>query len=195
DAVGRVCEELAVGRRALAECRRSPDEAAEHIAAAVIARGYAIGDQEGGGTSVLGNDANCAPVRFGGAVVRFFGELADADKYRLEEVVVVNRWRFRPAFGVALPVCARLPEEGHRPAVEAGAGVDVLLGQGRAAAVFRLVQCHEDEVPDFDEAVAGARAVGEGVLAVRVTIRPQTTLVGAEIVVDLGIGAAGADRA
>ena len=81
----------------------------------------------------------------------------------------------------------RLVERGgvlqhHRPALQPRAGVDVLLGQGRAGAVGVLQELHEDEVPDLQVAVlvgggAGVRAVGP------------------EVVVDLGAGAAGAVEA
>jgi hypothetical protein len=68
-------------------------------------------------------------------------------------------------------------------ALEAGTGVDVLLGQRREDPAVLPVELGEDEVPDLDVAVAAAGDVAVG--------RPAAVL-RAEVVVDLAAGPAGA---
>ena len=46
-------------------------------------------------------------------------------------------------------------QQGQDP-LEAGAGVDVLVGQLGQAAIGRPVQLHEHQVPQFDEALLSA---------------------------------------
>ena len=45
---------------ALAEAGGAADQAAQDVAAALVAGRDAVGDQEGGGARVLGDDAHCS---------------------------------------------------------------------------------------------------------------------------------------
>ena len=90
--------------------------------------------------------------------------------------VVVHAWSVRPSRERAGPVEERrhqvgLPhrvdplEQGEDP-LKSGAGIDRGLRKGRPAAVLRLVELHEDEVPELHVAVAGR--IGE-----RATFGPE----------------------
>src|SRR5438132_5747304 len=67
--------------------------------------------------------------------------------------------------------------------LETHAGVDAFLGERRTHARFVPVPCDEDEVPDFEKAIA--------ILAVRPTIRPSAAVLLAPVVVNLGVRSAG----
>jgi len=71
-------------------------------------------------------------------------------------------------------------------ALQAKPGVDVLARQRCHAPVGVLLELHEDEVPELEEAVAGAAGR---------TVRLAAAALGAAVVVDLRAGAAGARRA
>ena len=110
---------------------RAAHNAAEHIAAAFVAREYAIGDEEGARAQVIGDYAVAHCVS--GRIV--FGEFLRGMDQCLEEVDVVI-------------VVLALEDGGD--AFEAHTGVDA----GFAGVLVLLLVLHEDEVPDFDEAVA-----------------------------------------
>ena len=75
----------------------------------------------------------------------------------------------------------------HRAALEAHAGVDVLLRERRQRAVGGEVELHEDEVPELDVAVAP--------LAVGPAVALAAAVLGAAVVVELGARAARAGLA
>ena len=91
---------------------------------------------------------------------------ADEGEQRSEEVGLVDRRRVL---------------QHHRPALESGPGIDVLLGQGRLAAVLEALELHEDQVPDLEPAILVVRGALVGCGGV-----------GVHVVMQLGAGAAGA---
>ena len=74
------------------------------------------------------------------------------------------------------------PLDEHRPALEAKARVDVLLGQRCQRPVRAEVELHEHEVPELDVAVAA--------LAVRAAVRLAAAVLRTAVVVELGAGTA-----
>ena len=122
-------------------------DAAEHVAAALVRRQHAVGDEEGGRAQMVGDD----PVA---RAARAFGIDADgldrsADQ-ALEQVGVVVRMH-------AL--------HDRRHALEAHAGVDRRTRQVDPLAGRQLLVLHEDEVPEFEEPVAVfVRAAGRAAL-------------------------------
>ncbi len=138
DDVGVARQERALDADPAALVDRAAHELAQHVAALLVGRDDAIGDQEAHAARVVGEDAQCAVLRGG-------RELAAEVHQRHEEV------------GVEDAVDALLDQ---RLALEPEAGVDVLRGQRRQPALLVLVELHEDEVPVLQEAlVVAARQV------------------------------------
>ena len=143
----------------------APDDAAQHVAAPLVRRHDAVADEERHPAAVVGEDA----VRLRRARVSVPGDAAlllDPGHDRLVAVGLVHR-----------PVRHVLQDR--RGALEAQAGVDVLLRERRQRPVRVQLVLHEDEVPELEEAVAaraGRRAVG---LAAAVLLAP--------VPVDLGV--------
>jgi hypothetical protein len=118
-------------------------DAAEHVAAALVRRQDAVGDQERGGAQVVGDHPVRDRVLAVGRRVRGGGRRLDERAERVGVVVVVHA----------------LKDGGD--ALEAHAGVDRGLGERDALIRRHLLELHEDEVPDLDEAVAvGVGAAG-----------------------------------
>ena len=152
------------GTQELGVAHAAAHDPAQHVAAALVGRHDAIGDQERGGAQVVGDHLvrGLARTLGLGAGERLGG--ADQGPEQVDVVVVV----------VAL-------EDGG-DALETHAGVDRGPGQRHAGGLVHLLVLHEDEVPDLDEPVAvlvraAGRAAGDA---------------GAVVVEDLGAGAAGA---
>jgi len=111
------------------------DDPAQHIAATVIGRQGAIGNQESAGADVVGDDFQ----RWCGLVVFNAGDLGGGFQQIDEEVDFV--------VGVhALHDCGN--------ALQTHAGIHRRLGQRMHHAGFVAVELHEHVVPDFDVAVA-----------------------------------------
>ena len=114
------------------------DHAAEHVAAPLVAGADPVGDQEGGGPGVVGDQAE--------------GVL---------HPVIAKRRRGKPG-GNALPkaledvglVHGGQPAHHHGQPLQSHAGVNADLTEGGARAVGRLVELVEDQVPDLDPAGA-----------------------------------------
>src|SRR5258706_1204910 len=144
--------------------RRAADEPAQDVTAPFVRRRDAIGDEERRGTAVLGDDAD-REIRVLRRVVRLPRQRFDLLDQRLEEVGAV---------GVARDALKHL---GH--ALEARAGVDVLLRKRDERSVRFAIVLLEDEVPDLDvppavlawvalvRADAGLRSLVDEDLAVR----------------------------
>ena len=141
-------------RVARAEHLRMPHRAAhdpaQDIAAAFIGRQHAVGDQKGGGAQMIGDDAVACPHR---AVRIDAGGVGDGADQGAEQV--------------DLEIGVHALHQG-RDALQPHAGVDRRPGQGDALSGRDLLELHEDEVPEFEEAVAvlvrtARRAAAQGV--------------------------------
>ena len=112
-------------------------DAAQHIAAALVRRQHAVGDEERRRAQMVGDDA---VRRFLLAIGIDAGQIGDRFDQRGEQIDLVI-------------VVGALQHRGH--ALDAHAGVDRGPRQiDPPAAAGKLLVLHEDEVPDFDEAVA-----------------------------------------
>ncbi|KAF5038086.1 hypothetical protein DSECCO2_557960 [anaerobic digester metagenome] len=118
------------------------DQAAQHVAAPLVGGQDAVGDHEGHGTAVVGDDAQ-GGVRLVVGAVGHPGNAAGVLDDGLEQVGVEVRIHALAHGGDAFQPHAR---------------VDGGLGQRGAGAVGGLVVLHEHQVPDFQVAVAVALA-------------------------------------
>src|SRR5262249_30661352 len=99
-------------------------------------REHAVGDQKGTGTQVIGDH----PMRGAAGVFRLdAGEIGDMGDDRAEQIDLV--------------VVVRSLQHG-RNALETHPGVDGRARQGNALAARQLLELHEYEIPDLDEAIA-----------------------------------------
>src|SRR3990172_7575482 len=158
---------------------RAPQYPAQDVPAAIVARRDSIGYQKCGCTNMFGNNTDRFLAARRLAMIDVV-ELLDALDDGREQVGVVDGGALRIVGpGVAL----KQGRFGH--ALQAGTGIDVLLGQRRALLAVAVVG-HEHQVPYLQEAIA--------LLVVGLAVRAATELL-AEVVVQLGAGAAGADVA
>jgi hypothetical protein len=155
-------EERLVDAEHVALLDRAPHDAPEDVAAVLVRRDHAVGEQSGRRAAVIRDHAKSAG---GGEVVAVLlaGQLLAELDQRGEQVGLVERGD--------LLHDARHPLEPH-------AGVDVLRGQlGKRPVRLELV-LHEDEVPELEKALGVvARAIGVGAevrTAVEVQLRAGT---------------------
>ena len=113
-------------------------DAPEHVAAPLVRRRHAVRDQERGRARVVGDHLHRDVMLFAGPV-RFVGERGDTLDEGREQVGVVVR---------------HLVLHDRGDALEPHPGVDRGLGQPDELPLRVPVELHEDEVPDFDKAVA-----------------------------------------
>ena len=142
-----------------------PHDAAQDIAAALVRRQHAVGDQEGGRAQVIGDDPVAGDAVTLGA--RADGRL-DAGDQRLEQVDVVI-------------VVDALQDR--RDALQPHAGVDRRARQLDAIVGAELLELHEDEIPDLDEAVAilvraARRTAGDALAMVEEDLRARAARAG-----------------
>ena len=142
-------------------------DAAQHVAAALVRRRHPVGDEEGRGPQVVGDDAVGHRVLAVGGRARGLGRGQDEGAQKVGVIVVV------------------LALEHRGDALEPHAGVDRGARQVDAPLGRDLLELHEHQVPDLDVAVAvlvgaAGRAAGE---------------LGSVVVEDLGAGAARAGLA
>ncbi len=148
-------------------------QAPQHVAAALVGRRHPVADDHHAGAGVVGDHPEPDVVAGVGAVAAA-GELLGAGDHRPHEVGVVHA-------GHVL--------QQRRDALDAHAGVDVLLRQGadrREVVLRRPVTAdvlHEDQVPDLQVAV---------LVGLRAAVAPVG---GAAVEVDLRAGAAGTGHA
>ncbi len=118
------------------------DQAAENISLVRIGRGHTavVTEDKGGCAHMVGDDAE-GLGGLGVILVVPAAELSDAGKNAGEGIRVIHGF---------------LAVEHADGALEAHAGVDVLLGQGQEGTVLLLVVLHEHVVPDFQIVSAGA---------------------------------------
>ncbi len=142
-------------------------QAAEHIAPALVGGEDAVANHEHGGAHMVGDDAQ-GDVGFGALAVLYAGNLADffhdvLDRVHQEQVVH--------------------PLHHAGQALHAQARVDILPPQGGVIALAVAVELGEHQVPDLNVAVAvAAQAAG----------RLAAAMLGAPVEENLGAGAAGA---
>ena len=141
-----------VGAHDVRVAHRAPHDAPQHVAAALVRRQHTVGDQEARCAHVVGDHPVRHRVIAVGIGARTVGGSLDQRPQRVDRVVVVGALH-----------------EGGDP-FQPHAGVDAGPRQRHALARPRLVELHEDEVPDLDEAVAvlvgAARRAARDVLAV-----------------------------
>ena len=127
---------------------RAPDDAPQHVAALLVRRHHAVGDEERHRAAVLGEDAQRDVARGPGerAVLDAGDGLRRRDQ-RPEDVDVPHRRGVLQHGEVAL---------------EPGAGVDARRRQRHQLAVRLGVELHEHEVPDLDVAVLVLGRAGGG---------------------------------
>ena len=111
-------------------------DAAQHITTAFIGGQHAFGDEEAHRAQMVGNDTQAAIAR---AVDIGIGGIGSGRDQRLEQVDIVI-------------VVHALHDCGN--ALEAHAGVDGGARQAGARAIGMLLELHENQVPDFDPAIA-----------------------------------------
>ena len=128
-------------------------DAAKHVAASLVRRQHAVGDEEGDRAQMIGDDAM---AWLGLALGRHAGERHRGRNQRLEQVDLVI-------------VVGALQHGGD--ALKPHAGVDRGMRQGNTLIGGNLLVLHEDEIPDLDEAVAlGVGAAGRPALHARAMV-------------------------
>ena len=163
DGVDDLIEERAIHAEELAVTRRAAQQAAQDVAAALVARQHAVADHEARGADVVGDDAQGDVARVALAVVRA-GDLADLvgdvhDGIDVEQGVDILA--------------------DHRQTLQAHAGVDVLLLELGVVAVAVVVELGKDIVPHLNIAVAVAADRAAGLTA---------AVLRAAVVVNFGAG-------
>ena len=111
-------------------------DAAQHVAAPLVARQHAIGEQETASAKMIGHDA-MADAEL--AIRRLAGGVGAGQDQRTQRVGVV--------------IVVHALQDGSEP-LEPHAGVDGRARQRVAGAGRLLQELHEDQVPDLDEPVA-----------------------------------------
>src|SRR5579875_623674 len=166
DGISSLRKEGFVQSQELAMPDSAAQDAAEDIATPLVARQHAIGGKEDEGARMIGDDAQrdivlcILPIGCAGQVRKMIDD-------GTEHVGIEDRF---------------LALQHHRQAFQAQPGIDILFGQRRAPAIEVLIELHEDQVPDLQEALA---------VAARLTIGPATAVLDAAIIVNLGVGSAG----
>jgi hypothetical protein len=124
----------------VAVANRAPRDAAQHIAAALVAWNHAIGHRERAGADVIGDHLQRRRL-----------QISDRCAARCQHGVTRGRQQLREQ--VDLVVRMHVLQHRGQP-LQPHAGVDTGLGQLVHHTVFGAVELHEDVVPDLDVAVA-----------------------------------------
>lgn len=165
DGVNGALEEFALDAEHAAMADGAAQDAAQHVAAALVRRQDTVHDHDGHGAGVVSDDLE-GDVRLLVLAVFDAGNLGRVFDDRVQEVRLEVRLLVLDDGGEAL---------------EAAARIDVLMGEILVGAVFLAVVLREDEVPDLEVAVAvaadGAR-------------RRAAAALFTEVDVDLGVRAA-----
>ena len=167
DGVAHLVQEGLVHPQQLTVAGGPAQQAAQHIAPALVGGEHPVADHKGGGADVVGDDpqghVHTVALAVGGP-----GELGDLVGDVHHRVHVKQGGHLLAHAGQAL---------------QAHAGVDVLLLELGVVALAVVVELGEDDVPHLDIPVAVAAHGTAGLAAAPL---------GAPVVVDLGAGAAGA---
>ena len=162
-------EGLGEAQEGVAVAHGAAQDAADDVAGLHVGRQLAVGDGEGDGADVVGDDAH-GHFHIAALSVLMTGEGFHLADEAGEDVRLV----------VALLVL-----QDHAQALEAHARVDVLGGEGLQVAIGLALILHEHQVPDFDDlVVVGVHQLVAGHFG--------DLLVAAQVDVDLGAGTAGA---
>ena len=165
DGVNGALEELALDAEHAAVADGAAQDAAQHVAAALVRRQDAVHDHDGHGARVISDDLQ-RDVRLLVLAVLDARDLGRVLDDRVEQI--------------RLEVRLLVLHDG-REALEAAARIDVLMGEILVGAVFLAVVLRKDEVPDLEVAVAvAADSAGRRAAAALFT----------EVDVDLGVRAA-----
>ena len=142
-----------LGAKQMRVAHGAAHDAAKHVAAPLVRRQHAVGDEEGDRAQMIGDDAMAwLGLALGGNA----GERHRGRDQRLEQVDLVI-------------VVGALQHGGD--ALKPHAGVDRGMRQGNTLIGGNLLVLHEDEIPDLDEAVAlGVRAAGRPALHARAMV-------------------------
>ena len=124
------------GAEQLRVTHRAAHDPAQHIATALVRRQHAIGDEEGRGTQVVRDDAE----RGHGLLLRSASERGSRCIDQVTEQI---------GFEDAVDA---LQDAGH--ALQPQAGVDRGARQRLALLLRHLLELHEDEIPEFEKAIA-----------------------------------------
>ena len=158
DRVHDLIEERAVDAEKLAVAGRSSQQTAQHIAAALVAGQHTVADHEGGGTDMVGDDAQ-GHVFLAALAVARTGDLGDLVRDVHHGVDIKERIDVLAHDGQTL---------------KAHAGVDVLLLELGVVVVAVVIELGEDDVPDLHIAVAlaadGAAGLAAAVLFAAVVV-------------------------
>ena len=140
---GHVPEEGLAQPQHAAVAHPSPHDAAKYVPAPFVGRGDAVGDEEGGGAGMIGNDPHGdVLLRIAARSVGLPGQPLHVGDERPQEVGLVVRV---------------LPLQHCRDALEPHTGVDGRPRQRGKRPARITVVLHEDQVPDLEPAVALAR--------------------------------------
>ena len=144
---------------------RAAHDAAQDIAAPLVGRQHAVGDEEGRGAQMVGDHAVRNLVRAVGIDAGRVGAGADQRAHQVDVVIVVHALHHRG------------------DALEAHAGVDRRARQIDALAARQRLVLHEHEIPDFDETIAvgvgrAGRAAGNMVAVIVEDFRTGTARAG-----------------
>ena len=167
DGIGDLIQERLADAKETAMTGGTAQQAAQHIAAALILRDNAVADHKDGGADVVGDHTD-GNILFLILLVGDAGDLADLlhdvlDGIDLKEVIDA------------------LHDAGQ--ALQAHAGIDVLVLQGGVMTLAVGIELGEYQVPELNIAVAVTADMAIGTAA---------ALFGPAVKVDLGAGAAGA---
>ncbi len=160
-------QERPVHSQQLSVTRGAAQQAAQHIAPALVAGQHAVADHHDGGTDMVRDN----PEGHVGLVALFIvgaGDLADLIRNVHHGVHIKE---------------GRNTLTGHRQPLKTHAGVDVLIRHLLVVALAVIDKLGEDVVPDFDIPVA---------VAAHGALRPTAAVFLAPVIVNLGAGTAGA---
>ena len=149
DRIHDLIEERTVDAKQLAVAGGSSQQAAQHVAAALVAGQHAVADHKGSRADVVGDDAQ-GHVFLAALAVARAGDLRDLVRDVHHRVDVEERINVLAHNGQAL---------------KTHAGVDVLLLELGVVVVAVVVELGEDDVPDLHIAVAVAADGAAGLAA------------------------------
>ena len=141
DKAGQLVQERLLTANQMGMPHGAPHDFAQHVTAAIVSGKHAIVDQKGGSAGMVGDDAKR------GIDLRICPE-RDAQQAGRMQHDGRNQVRF---------VIRKLALQNRRNSFQAHAGIDGGAWQGSHHACCILVELHEDQVPEFNEAAAAIK--------------------------------------